>query len=422
MAALGKLFLAAVLKEGSVSGLLGHGSIDHLFKASEKPAYDFVRQFVKQYAKLPSEETIYAHTDEELPEAPEPPGYYHDLLNQRHIELTLKKAMKEASEHLTVENKDPDGALKIVADSVMSLMVQKHAKQIVDFREAHDLIIGTYAGKNDGSDDKSLKLGWRTLDDMSGGLMKGDLISIVGRPQRGKTWFQLYAALFGWQPSKEAGAPPPQSRMFVSMEMNPLLIQQRLAAMQTHVKMTNLKLGTLGSIAFKQLKAGLTEIKGFGAPFWVVDGNLTATVEDIWMMARQLAPDALFIDGGYLVKHPTERDRYRRVAENSNLMKRELTPICPTCVSWQFARSATKKKKDEKVTMDDIGYTDAIAQDSSLALGLMEEESVETLKYRMLDVLKGRSGETGSFKVNWNFDTMDFSEVVDKDVSELQFL
>lgn len=60
----------------------------------------------------------------------------------------------------------------------------------------------------------------------------------------------------------------------------------------------------------------------------------------------------------------TERDRFRRVAENADLIKQELASIAPTVVSWQFARSASKKnaKKGEEVTMDDIGYTDAIGQ------------------------------------------------------------
>ena len=100
------------------------------------------------------------------------------------------------------------------------------------------------------------------------------------------------------------------------------------------------------------------------APFYVVDGNLAATVEDIWALARQLKPDAIFIDGAYLVKHPKERDRYRRVAENAELMKSELAALAPTVCSWQFAKSAAKKnkKQGEKPDLEDIGYTDAIAQ------------------------------------------------------------
>jgi len=196
-----------------------------------------------------------------------------------------------------------------------------------------------------------------------------------------------------------------------------------MAAIHTHLPGGKLKHGKLTSTSVMKLKSGLKELKGFADPFWVVDGNLTSTVEDIWLLARQLQPAAIFIDGGYLLKHPRERDRYKRVAENADLIKSTLCPLAPTVVSWQFAKSGSKKhlKKGEKPSLEDIGYTDAIAQVSSLILGITQAESVETLQARQIDVLKGRSGETGSFRTNWNWNVMDFTEIVEKDVSELQY-
>ena len=110
------------------------------------------------------------------------------------------------------------------------------------------------------------------------------------------------------------------------------------------------------------------------------------------------------------------------MAENADLIKKQLAAIAPTVVSWQFAKTASQKnkKKGESATMDDIGYSDAIAQVSSIVLGIFEDESVDTVKRRRIDVLKGRSGETGSFVANWNFDTMDFSEVEGENVEDMQ--
>ena len=98
-----------------------------------------------------------------------------------------------------------------------------------------------------------------------------------------------------------------------------------------------------------------------------------------------------------------------------------VNPLAPTVASWQFARSAAKKKKGEKITGEDIGYTDAIFQVSSLVLGLSEEDSVSTLVQRQVDILKGRSGETGQFFTHWQFDTMDFTEIDQVEVSDMQF-
>ena len=54
-------------------------------------------------------------------------------------------------------------------------------------------------------------------------------------------------------------------------------------------------------------------------------------------------------------------------------------------------------------------------------LGLFEDETVETLKQRVVKVLKGRNGETGEFKTKFHFDTMDFGQVEEKSLEELQF-
>jgi replicative DNA helicase len=244
--------------------------------------------------------------------------------------------------------------------------------EIVDFRDAYDAIIGEYASAYSGGSDYGFRFGWPTIDGMTGGLTKGDLASIVGRPSRGKTWQLLHAALNQWLEAGKAKLADPKadipcehSRLFVSMEMPVEQIRQRLAAMVAHVPAKSLKHAELSSSLLKKLKSGLLEIKGFGAPLWIVNGNLASTVEDIWIRARQLKPDAILIDGAYLLKHPTEKDRYRRVAENVELIKRELSPLAPTICSFQFAKSASAKKLKKtggEATLDDVAGREAIGE------------------------------------------------------------
>jgi len=424
------MFMSAVLAEGSVSALLQWGKIDHLFKASEKDLHGFIKEHVKKHAKLPSAETVYKHLDEELPTVDEPPSYYHELLQTRHVEHGIKAALKDAGEKLQPGNKDIDGALTALTEAVMELVAAKNQTTLFDFREAYSMVMANIAKKMIGPDGYGLQMGWPSLDHMTGGLTQGDVVSFVGRPAQGKTWQMLFAAMHGWRSPLLQAAPKPeecQSRMFISMEMDPTAIVERMAAMQAHIPMSKLNNAELTSASKAKLQGALTEIKGYPQPFYVINGNLAATVEDIWMWVRQLKPDAVFIDGAYLVKHPTERDRFRRVAENCELIKSEIAPMCPVACSWQFSRDASKKQKKgkdkgEKVTIDDIGYTDAIGQISSIVLGLFEEESVETMVRRKIEILKGRKGEVGSFTTAWDFQSMSFAEIVEEDVADLSFL
>lgn len=416
------------MADGSVSKLLEHGPADHLFLASEADAWEFVREFVKSYQALPTVETLEAHTGTSLVPHSEPAGYYFDLMKARHTERKLKSLMKEVQQKLAPEAYDPDAALGVVIETAMSLVTAANAKQLADFRHSFETLKNDYVAKNQEAESGGLMLGWPSVDKETGGLIRGDVLSMVGRPAAGKTFQMLFGAMHGWLENGRqflaTGVKPDQSqsRLFVSMEMSLLPIQQRMGAMATNLAVGKIKKGALGTKLFNAYKEGLSVLEGFPDPFWIVDGNLTATVDDIFMLARQLKPDAIFIDGAYLLQHPTERDRFRRVAENADLIKKQLAPIAPVACSWQFAKTASKKKKGEKVTGDDVGYSDAIFQVSSLMLGLLQDDSVETINQRKIEILKGRNGETGSFMTKWDFDKMDFREIVEAKVDELQFL
>lgn len=417
MSSFAKMFVAALVAEGTASSLMQYGPIDHLFKASEVPLFAFVKQHTIKHGKIPAADTIYQETGVELGTVPEPSDYYLDLLRKRHVELRLKKVMEEATAALHPANKDAQKALEIIVGASMELVMQSFGQQIVDFRDCYDTVMAEYAAKWNKEVTGALMLGWPSFDEMSGGMGKGDLVSFVGRPQKGKTWQMLYSALHGWETEN-------QSRLFVSMEMSIPAIQQRLAALYTHSDAGKLKHAAFGTVGLAKFKSSLSKVKSMQAPFWLLDGNLAATVEDIHAIARQLKVDGIFIDGAYLVKHPTERDRYRRVAENADLIKQELCPLAPTVASWQFAKTAAKKNKQkgEKAELEDIGYTDAIAQVSSIVLALLEDTSVENELRKLIDILKGRNGETGQFVTNWNFKTMSFSEIEETSLEELQYV
>jgi replicative DNA helicase len=436
---IGKSFMAAVIAEASISALVAMGPIDHLFTGSEEAPYKYLRSFVKQYSTYPTLGTLQMHTGEMLTPAKEPSAYYLDLMQIRHVEATIKKAGKAANEHLDPENKNVYAALDVLTKAIMMLANQKMGQQIVDFRDAYEIIVSNISDQFSSENTKELLFGWPYLDKMTQGLAVGDVVSMIGRPALGKTWFMLKGAMYGWNMTskaliahanaagsgKQVDAPHAQSRLFVSMEMKNVPILQRMSAMQVHIPAHQVKNASVTTKNYLKLKEGLGYIHGYGAPFWVVDGDLTATVEDIYLLARQLKPDAIFIDGGYILKHPTERDRFRRVAENVELIKTELASIAPTVCSWQFAKSASKKLKQkhggEKVDLDDIGYSDAIAQFSSLVLGLLQGDTIEAITHKVVDIMKGRHGETGQFKVSWDFLKMVFDELDAVDIAEMQF-
>ena len=136
------------------------------------------------------------------------------------------------------------------------------------------------------------------------------------------------------------------------------------------------------------------------------------------MLAVQLQPDVVFIDGAYLIRHESKNQRWERLTYIAEGIKQRIAEDLdmPVIISYQFNRGADKKGAD--ATLADIAYTDSIGQLSSVVLGILEEESIETSNSRKIKVLKGRDGQVGEFKINWNFDNgpnfMDFTEIEDE--------
>lgn len=239
----------------------------------------------------------------------------------------------------------------------------------------------------------------------------------------GKTFMGLYTALTAWNSSL--------TPLFVSMEMTKIAISQRIASMITRHNLTNLMKGTVSTKKMKEMMLILQKFKEKEQSFWLLDGNLTATVDDIVLKTQQLQPSCVWIDGAYLLRNPDQRlSRFERITHNAEALKQRLATELgvPVLASYQFNRNVGKpgKKKGKgptsKGTMDDVYGSDSLAQLSTIMVGLLEDETVETELQRRVAILKGRNGETGDFLINWNFEGMDFSEVNEEEAkAELKF-
>lgn len=386
-----------------------------LFKGEqEKAVFTWANDHLLKHHALPKIETLEAKFPEFKEFAtPEPATYYLEMLENRYGYDLINKANLEAQDALKADKNNISGALLAMNSANEKISAQRMRTRIMDMAvEAPKLVLQTYHNIN--QLEAQINFGWPYMDQMTGGAMPGDVISFVGRPAAGKTFKMLFVAIHNWLKGQDV--------LFASMEMNHLAVAQRAAAMYAHTNLTQLKMAGYATESYKKFTSGLLAMSSEKAKFYVVDGNLAAHVDDLYLLAQQLKCKAVFIDGAYLLKHKNTRlDRFTKVAENVELMKSVTTEIeVPTFASWQFSREASKKSKtkDAKVGLEDIGYTDAIGQISSIVLGLFQEEGVETMNSRLIDVMKGRNGEIGQFKILWDFLRMLFDQMgIEQDTS-----
>jgi replicative DNA helicase len=419
---LGAKFIAALLdrREDRKVMLKYGGNLDHLFGDHELPSWLWLKQHLARHGDLPARDTFSRHCDLRLPveaATQEPPSYYLDHLQNRHIERVIRAASREAGEFLGREasERDPRRALEILIEQLGDLSVRDRAAQLHDFRDAFSPVLAAHSQALQGAG-VGIETGWPTLDGMIGGIQPGDLFSIVGRPQEGKSWAMVWMALHAWR----QGHPV----MMMTVEMSALSILQRLAALYTGVPSSALRLGQMTSDMRERFGGRMILAQDSDVPLYVVDATQAPTVPDIAMLTQQLKPEAVYIDGAYLLRHSDPgMTKFRKVAAVCDQIKFDLATELQiaTVASWQFSRDAVKRKRgdDRPVGLEDIAFADEIGQNSSVITGLLGDKTPESIRSKLMSILKDRDGPSGGeFRINWEFEiTMDFSEL-DKNEEE----
>lgn len=375
---------------------------------TEKLAFKYVSNHLNKFQALPKIETL----ETEFPEmkevdAPEPPAYYQSKIEERFQYDTLSAATMDAHSLLQAETGFKGEEVRNrLRDALNLLIQQEYRHRIMDLGvEGPKAVMNAYYNLA-ASTQLPAMFGWPHLD-LRGGLGVAEMAAIVGRPGMGKTYLLLHSAQHNWQNGRNV--------MFVTTEMANLAIAQRQCAMYAHTMVDQLKMGGYATKSFTKFKAGMKAMGQEEKKMYILDGNRGLYVEDIYTLAYQLKCDLVCVDGAYLVRHPNKRlNKYDRIAENAELMKQYTADSgIPTIGTWQLNREAAKKdaKKGERVTLDNIGGSDVIGQICSVVLALLEEDGVETMISRLVDLLKGRNGETGQFRVNWDFILMNFTQM-----------
>ena len=398
----------------------------YLTYMEDAAALDFIRTHLTKHGVLPTAETVMDGANVFLPEPTEPLSYDMEQLKGRYLTDGMREASDEAT--LLLQQGDPAGALNAMLGRLLPLTKDQATNSIADLREVAQNVVDQYAAQLAGTAPMSKTLGYKTLD-AQGGLEGGDMIGIVGRPGSGKTWMMLSSALRCWSDWNEPV-------LFCTQEMSGLQITKRALPIIIGTEPGPLYSGKpiqyqINGLTPDQYLQTLNDFSKMlseaDVPFYIYDSKMAGSVADIEAIASVHGIKNIWIDGAYMLRHPNRSlNRYARVAENLDLLKyfcQSSGAICTT--SWQFQRGAGKNDAiGEAPDLDSIGYSHAIGEYMTVIMGLLENpKSLTQMTKKKVSVMKGRNGEVGSFDINWNFNTCDFTEVAQEEVtSDLTYI
>ena len=242
-----------------------------------------------------------------------------------------------------------------------------------------------------------LSTGLATLDSVTRGLQKSDLIIVAARPAMGKTAFVLNLAT---HVALQGG-----TVAFFSLEMPREQLMHRIFCAEGQIDATHLARGELDEEEWSRLVKVADRMIKTNLYF---DDTSSTTVMDIRTRARRLKAerglDLIAIDYLQLIQAPGRAEnRTLAVAEMTRSLKvlaRELS--VPIIVLSQLSR-ATEGRSDKRPMLSDLRESGSIGQDADIVMFLYREDyynqDTENANITELSIAKHRNGATDTVKM-----------------------
>jgi len=247
---------------------------------------------------------------------------------------------------------------------------------------------------------RGVPTGYTQLDQMTGGLQRGDLIIIAGRPSMGKTTLAVNIA-------ENAALGHNIASAIFSMEMSAEQVTLRMISSLGRINQTSLRTGRLSEEDWPRIDTAMTQLSQ--APIFI-DETPSLTPTDLRARARRLKREhnlgLIVVDYLQLMQVPgTKENRATEISEISRSLKalaRELN--LPVIALSQLNRSV-EQRQEKKPVMSDLRESGALEQDADVIMMIYREEVYEanTPRKGIADVIiaKQRNGPTGDVQMTF---------------------
>lgn len=391
-------------RAASFASLYNMGITAELFPGDERTLFNYIERFYLDYGSLPSVETVVANTGialdwSNLPEEPLP--YWADKVRDRRL-------LANAAQHCdrlraVLANGRIEEVRETISHAYIAMEEGRALHSIKLLTEVASDVVSDHNRIQQHTDLPGIPFAFPFFNLVSGGMMGGDLISIVGEPATAKSYFLLNDALH----THDSG----YKTMFFSMEMPLLQCGRRIISLRSKVNYARLRLGRVSYFGMDRIQQEI-ESMSREIPFHLISGGIFGTIDKFYVQVKHYKPDIVFLDGAYLMR-PAGGDNKGKAWEKAtnvmeNLKHIALAEDIPIVISYQFNRAAPG-------TLAGIAVTATVGQLSSIVLATEHEENdnssnMRPIQYKIIKVLKGREGETGKIRVELDFGAMIFKQ------------
>ena len=347
---------------------------------------------------------------------------YAKIVQEKSLHRKLLSACKQIADRSYNEEEDARVLLDNAEESILKIAPENKESDYADLKDILKQNISDMieASKNE-LQTVGLSTGLISLDKVTNGLKKSNLIIIAARPSVGKTAFALNLAQF-------AAVKKKKRVVIFSLEQDRLELGQRLLAMQARVDSRKIQIGDLNQEEWEDINRAVAELTD--AQIIIDDTSKTAMA--IRNKCRRFAAegpiDLVLIDYIQLMNQDQHYDnRAVAVAQDSKYLKQlakelKVPVIALAQLNKESAKRDNKGAGAHRPMMSEIKDSDAIAADADVIMLLHREDYYKTDPNQPnsneceVIVAKNRNGETGSVVLTW---LPRFTKFVDKAPSSM---
>lgn len=378
-----------------------------------KLEFSLMKEHYFLYGKIPTEDTFkQKFPGVLLPTSPESLDFYLDEVMDGHIYARMANMNNHAVE-LMKDNK-PRKAFLFVQKEMADL--ESVITRSVDINMATDLParIDRYEKRRTKGLVTGVPSGWPGLDQETTGFQNTELTFIVGRMGSFKTWVLICWATWAWMQGFKV--------LLFSREMGYEQFARRIDTFVAKTRFKDIKTGVVEDAVFDKFRQSLIDLYSkHKNDMILVDsaGGGDYSVPFIQAKIKEYQPDAVFVDGAYLLDAPGKAEWEKQTQITRSLKKIALRENIPIIATTQASKGGAKRIK-----LTNMAYSDSYGQDADNIIALnriWDNVNLEFTKEIIVEVLKARDAELIKLKVNVNLDEMKITEGHDQIKEESVF-
>ena len=415
MAAIEHLVISKIIEQQSLHEAVNSGIKPIHFSGDWEKVYRWILDYNTKHGSVPSERAFStAHGDISIEDTERETfsGLFDELLKA----FRSRKVIDAVTQAMApLDGNRVDDAIAVLSKGLQEASVDSVRLRDFNIIEGWEERLAKYKEMRETPNAlRGIPTGFSGLDRVTHGLRPQQFIVMVGEPKRGKSLFELIMA----NACHRHGLRP----MFISFEMSVDEQLSRYDALNAKVPYDRILSGQLSEAELERIRKTMVLSKNMQPFIMSEDSSSLTTLSAIAGKIQEYQPDAVFIDGMYLMddEHGEPKGSPQALTNITRGTKRLAQkfdiPIVATSqvLSWKL-----NNKRTRAITADSIGYTSSFVQDADLVLGV--ERNPDLDDQAIIRVVEARTAAHAEIHVKWDWRTMEFEEVSEVDEIDPSF-